>query len=748
MEIRSLTREAVLRFIADNPDRATKRDLAKAFGVKGDDRVLLKDILADLQAEGILEGGRKRYSQPGALPTVTVLEIRARDDEGGLLADPVGWDEETLGDRPRFAVRQRDGGAAGIGDRILAQLDYDAPEMPTAKVIRVLDRRTVRALGVFRAAPGGGGRVEPVERRQLEYAIAPGDTRGAKDGDLVEVEPSSSGRIGLPKGTVAEIVGSMSSERAISTIALHAHSIPHVFPRSVIDEAEGAGAPGWDLREDWRDLPLVTIDPRDAKDHDDAVHAVPDADPANEGGFVVTVAIADVSWYVRPATKLDAEAKLRGNSVYFPDRVVPMLPERISNDLCSLRDGVDRPALAVRMIFGADGRKRSHRFHRVMIRSHAKLAYQDAQGAIDGTPGHGVSDEILENVLRPLWDAYERLARARDRRQPLDLDLPERKIVLNAAGRVDRVIVPERLAAHRLIEECMIQANVAAAETLEEARQKLIYRAHDAPSMAKLEALRDFLRTIEIPLAKSGALRPANFNAILHQVKDTEHESLVNEVVLRSQSQAAYSADNIGHFGLNLLRYAHFTSPIRRYADLVVHRALVTALRLGEGGLSAADEAEMEATAESISQAERRAMAAERDTVDRLIAHHLAERVGDEFDGRIAGVTKAGLFVQLPAFGADGFIPISTLGSDYYHYDEAGHSLIGERSGLGFRLGDTVTVKLAEAQPLAGSMRFEMRTEPRKLPATTASFHKGRPRRTERRGRAPDRSRAPKRTKR
>ncbi|WP_062202769.1 ribonuclease R [Aureimonas sp. AU12] len=735
-DTRSLSREAVLRFISDNPDLATKRDLAKAFGVKGEARVFLKDLIADLQAEGVIEGSRKRFSQAGIAPTVSVLEIRDRDDEGGLLGDPVGWNEDEHGPRPRFALRQtRDGPAAGIGDRVLAQLDMQALEGPVAKVIRLLDRKTSRALGVFRSAPGGGGRIEPVERRQLEYMIGPGDTRGAKDGDLVEVEPSLRSRAGLPIGSVAEVVGSLQSERAISTIALHAHSIPHVFPKAVLDEADRAGAATMDDREDWRDLPLVTIDPRDAKDHDDAVHARPDEDPTNPGGHIVTVAIADVSWYVRPATKLDAEAKLRGNSVYFPDRVVPMLPERISNDLCSLREGVDRPALAVRMVFDAQGEKRRHEFHRIMMRSHAKLAYQDAQAAIDGTPNE-VDLAIVDGVLRPLWAAYATLKMGRDTRQPLDLDLPERKIVLDASGRVDRVIVPQRLDAHKLIEECMIQANVAAAETLESKRQALIYRAHDAPSMARMESLRDFLRTLELPLAKSGALRPSHFNGILHAVKDTEHESLVNEVVLRSQSQAAYSPENIGHFGLNLVRYAHFTSPIRRYADLVVHRALVTALGFGQGGLSREDEDQLEQTADEISRAERRAMAAERDTVDRLIAHHLAERIGDEFDGRIAGVTKSGLFVQLPAFGADGFIPISTLGSDYYHYDEIAHSLVGDRSKRGYRLGDTVSVKLVEAIPLAGSMRFEMLTEPRELPATNASFHKA-GRRPARPGRAP-----------
>jgi ribonuclease R len=733
-----LTREAVLRFIADNPQSAGKREIAKAFGVKGDSRLLLKDILADLQAEGLLAGSRKQFVRPGALPDITVLEIRQRDDDGGLLAVPLGWDNAVSGDRPSFLVRQTPGAGpvAGIGDRILAKLDLSDPDAPTATIVRLLERKKSIALGVFRPLPGGGGRVEPVERRQLEYRIAPEATLGASEGDLVEVEPSERSRIGLPVGRITTIIGSLSSEKAISTIALHAHDIPHVFPRSVLEAAEAAPASvGLKDREDWRELPLVTIDPIDAKDHDDAVHARPDDDPANPGGMVLTVAIADVSWYVRSGSPLDNEARLRGNSVYFPDRVVPMLPERISNDLCSLKPDVDRPALAVRMVISADGEKRRHTFHRILMRSHAKIAYAEAQAAIDGSPSP-VSDTILADVLRPLWAAYDLLKAARHRRQPLDLDLPERKLILGPDGKVERVMVPDRLDAHKLIEEFMIQANVAAAETLEAKKQSLIYRAHDAPSLAKLESLRDFLRTLDIALAKSGALRPSHFNGILAQVRGGEHESLVNEVVLRSQSQAAYSPDNIGHFGLNLMRYAHFTSPIRRYADLIVHRALVTALGLGEGGLSREDEERLEETAELISKAERRAMAAERDTVDRLIAHHLAARIGEEFDGRIAGVTKAGLFVQLPAYGADGFIPISSLGNEYFNYDEVSHSLVGSRSGGGYRLGDTVLVKLVEAIPLAGSIRFEMLTEPRPLPASSASFHKMRVRPSGRPGRS------------
>ena len=736
-EAPALTREAVLRFVADNPGRASKREIAKAFGVKGDDRIALKMFLAELQSEGVLAGDRRRFKTPGALPPVGVFEIRRRDEDGALLAEPVTWDRVEDGDPPTIPVRvDRDKGPApGVGERVLARVVEDEGEERHLRIIRVLEKRRSLALGVFRATPGGGGRVEPVERKQSEFTIPPGDTKDAKDGDLVEVEAGPRHRMGLPVATVIEVVGSIASERAISSIALHAHGIPHVFPKAVLEEAEQAGPAGMKQREDWRGLSLVTIDPADAKDHDDAVHAVPDEDPANSGGFVVTVAIADVSWYVRPGSRLDNEARIRGNSVYFPDRVVPMLPERISNDLCSLKEGVDRPALAVRLVIGADGEKRRHEFHRIMMKSRAKLAYEQAQAAIDGAGGD-VEPDVLDAVLKPLWQAYRLVRLARERRQPLDLDLPERRLKLDAAGRVEKVVVPMRLDAHKLIEEFMILANVAAAEALEAKRQQLIYRAHDAPSLSKLEGLREFLNTLEIPLAKAGSLRPSHFNQILSRVKGGDNESLVNEVVLRSQSQAVYTPDNLGHFGLNLARYAHFTSPIRRYADLIVHRALVTALGLGEGGLSKEDEELLAETAEEISRAERRAMAAERDTVDRLIAHHLAERVGETFDGRIAGVTKAGLFVQLPTYGADGFVPISTLGNEYFHFDEVSRSLVGDRSGHGYRLGDTVEVRLIEALPLAGSLQFEMLSEPRKLPRSTGSFHK-----TQGRGRSKARDR-------
>ncbi len=744
------SREVLLEFIAENPDRASKREIAKAFGLKGDQRVELKQALRALETDGLVEKDRKSLKRPGALPPVTVLDITMRDKDGELIGRPAEWNEE-LGVAPAVAIRQSSADRAkgkapvgGIGDRVLAKIfaskDRAGPAY-SARVIKLIDRHRDAVLGVVRLMPGGGARLMPIERRGEEMQIGPNDLGEAKDGDLVEVEIARAGRLGLTQARVLTVIGSVASEKAISMIAIHAHGIPHVFPQSVLTEAEEARAATMSHREDWRDLPLITIDPHDAKDHDDAVHAEPDPSPDNPDGVIVTVAIADVSWYVRPKSALDREALKRGNSVYFPDRVVPMLPERISNDLCSLREGVDRPALAVRMVFSKEGRKAGHTFHRIMMKSAAKLSYQQAQAAIDGKPDDKAGP-LLEPILKPLWHAYEVLKRGRDRRQPLELDMPERKIILKPDGTVDRVHVPERLDAHKLIEEMMIQANVAAAETLEKKRQPLVYRVHDAPALSKQETLREFLATIGLTLAKGGNLRSNSFNGILAKALDTPHQTMVNEMVLRSQSQAIYSPENIGHFGLNLLKYAHFTSPIRRYADLIVHRALVGSLGLGEGGITPEEEASLDDIAAEISTFERRAMAAERDTINRLIAHHLAGRIGDEFKGQISGVTKAGLFVTLPQFGADGFIPVSTLGRDYYIYDEAHQALSGERTGLGYRLGDSIEVRLVEAVPLAGALRFEMLSEGRPMPTATRSFHKsGRRGAPKKPGTRPNRSR-------
>jgi len=719
-------RESIVAFVRAHPTEAGTRELARHFGLKNESRAELRRILRELADDGVIARSGRKVREAKALPPTIVADITGRDSDGELIATPAEWFEETDGPAPVIRIhvprRPPPGTVAGIGDRALLRLEKPergrARDGYSGRVIKLLDKAKHRVLGIFRLLPNGQGRLIPVDKKQAgrELAISSVDAGGAQDGDLVSVELMRGRGYGLPAGKVKERLGSLKTEKAVSLIAIHAHEIPQEFSTDAVREAENARPATLAGREDWRDLPLVTIDPPDAKDHDDAVHAEPDSDPRNKGGAIVTVAIADVAFYVRPRSALDREALRRGNSVYFPDRVVPMLPERISNDLCSLKPGEARGALAVRMVIGADGRKRSHTFHRVLMRSAAKLSYAQTQDAIDGRPDDATGP-LLDPILTPLYDAYALVKRARDERDPLDLDLPERKILLKADGTVDRVIVPPRLEAHRLIEEFMILANVAAAETLEKKTLPLIYRVHDEPTLEKVHNLQEFLKTLDMPFSGTGALRPAIFNRILAQVKGRDAEPLVNEVVLRAQAQAEYSAENYGHFGLNLRRYAHFTSPIRRYADLIVHRALIRALGLGEGALPETETIEtLSEVAAAISLTERRAMKAERETVDRLIAHFLADRVGATFTGRISGVTRSGLFVKLSDTGADGLIPVRSLGTEYFNYDEARHALIGSRSGAMHRLGDAVEVRLVEAAPVAGALRFELLSEGQPAP--------------------------------
>jgi ribonuclease R len=717
------SKEELLAFIGQQPGKVGTREIARAYGLKNADRALLKRLLREMADEGMIEGRHKNIGHPGTLPDVVVADITTRDGDGELIAVPAEWDEAERGAPPKIRIhvprKTKPREIPGVGDHALLKVEAEREAHDgvayRGRVLKILDRARHRTIGVYRALPSGGGRLIPIDKKSAgrELNIAQGATMDAQDGDLISAEVARSGRYGLPSARVVEKLGSLKSERAVSMIAIAAHGIPSVFSKDVLAEADAARPATVANREDWRDVPLVTIDPADAKDHDDAVFARADDSADNRGGFIIDVAIADVAHYVLPGSKLDREALLRGNSCYFPDRVVPMLPERISNDLCSLKPHEDRAALAVRMVIGADGRKKSHRFHRILMRSAAKLHYAQAQAAIDGQPDD-TTRPLLEEVLKPLYAAYAALKIARAERDPLDLELPERKILLKDDGMVDRVIVPERLDAHRLIEEFMILANVAAAETLERMRTPLIYRTHDEPTPEKIEGLREFLQSLEMGLPKGGTLHTAQFNRILERVRESDNRDLVNQVVLRSQSQAEYSADNYGHFGLNLRKYAHFTSPIRRYADLIVHRALIRALSFGDGALpGSVDTAQLVEVAAQISATERRAMAAERETVDRLIAYFLADRVGATFEGHIAGVTRAGLFVKLDGTGADGFIPARTIGDEYFRYDEAHHSLQGERSGMTYRLGDRATVKLVEAAPVAGALRFEILSDGR-----------------------------------
>ncbi len=567
---------------------------------------------------------------------------------------------------------------------------------------------TTRIVGIFRKSSGAGGRIVPSAKKDRgDYHVSRGAEAGARDGELVSAELVRQRGRSLPEARVLERLGDADDPRNISLIAIHTHGIPHIFNAAVLEETAQLKPFARGGREDLRHIPLITIDPADARDHDDAIWAEADAAPENPGGHILLIAIADVAAYVRPGTALDKEAQRRGNSVYFPDRVVPMLPERISNDLCSLKDGEDRPALACFVTIDAKGKKLSHRFVRATIRVAAGLAYEEAQAAINGK-ATACAQDVLKSTLQPLWQAYAALKHAIAARQPLDLDLPERKILLDDKGNIKDVIVPDRLDAHRLVEAFMIEANVAAAEQLVKKRTPLLFRVHEEPSSEKIKSLAQFLRTVNIPLALGQVIRSRHFNRILAQAKDTPHERVVHEVVLRSQAQANYRTQNEGHFGLSLANYAHFTSPIRRYADVIVHRALISALKLGDDGLSAKDIAQMDDVGEEISAAERRAMVAERETVDRLVARHLADHLGASFEGRISGVVGAGLFVTLKDTGADGFVPVSRLGLGHFALDATSHSLISAGTGEKFQLGDSVTVQLMEATPVKGGLRFDI----------------------------------------
>ena len=696
---------------------AEKADIARHFGLKGHERRMLREMIRELEADGKLgKRGRKGFAEVGALPPVGVADVIERDIDGELYVRLV----EASPDAPRAVLvpetTGKTGPAPGLGARVLAKFSRGEDGWE-ARIVKVLDTDANRVLGVIRKS-NKEIRVEPVDRRSKEVLLVPfAQAEGLRDGDLVvaAIEKGDQ-RYGPKRGKILEKIGREDDPRAASLIAIAAHNVPMGFSEAVEKEAEDQELPSLKGREDLRDLPLITIDPADARDHDDAVYAMRDEDPKNADGWIVWVAIADVAAYVRPNTNLDREARDKGNSTYFPDRVEPMLPERLSNGLCSLKQGENRACMAVRMVFDRDGRKTGHKFVRGLMRSQAKLSYEQAQAAIDGVENGGGTDDttgpIMEAILNPLWAAYRTMLKGRLKRSPLAIESPERRIRMNAEGQIISIEPRVSLEAHRLIEEMMIQANVCAAETLEQKRTPLLYRVHDAPSQEKLFNLGDFLQTIDKPWTKGEPATTKRFNKLLDETRDSVHAEVVNEVVLRTQMQAIYSAENVGHFGLNLDKYAHFTSPIRRYSDLIVHRGLIRALGLGKDGLTDREIAELPSIAEQVTMTERRSMAAERGAMDRYMAAFLAERIGATFPARITGVTRFGLFVRLEETGADGLVPVSSLGGEYFHHDDKSHALVGERRGERWTLGRNVEVKLREATPITGGLVFEMLSDP------------------------------------
>ncbi len=699
------SRDDILEFIGRHPGSVGKREIARAFKLDAGQRVRLKHVLRELKDEGLLGPARgKRLRPAGALPEVTVLDIVGPDADGELMARPAKWNDGEDGPPPPVYVApdKRRGAAPGPGDRVLARLrpvDHGAYE---ARIVRRLAGAPDTVLGVF-AAAGPQGRVRPVDRRGgKEMIVAAEHRNGAEDGELVVVQPVPGRPFGLRAAKVVECLGGRTGARSATQIALRGRGIPVEFPADALEQAERAGPVDPGARTDLRGLPLVTIDGADARDFDDAVWAEPDTSPDNPGGWHLVVAIADVAWYVRPGDALDRAARQRGNSVYFPDRAVHMLPEALSAGWCSLRPREDRPCLAAHLWIDREGGLRRHRIQRAMMRSAARLTYEQVQAARDGNPDD-TTRPLLDTVIAPLYGAFAALDRDRVNRGVLDLDLPERRVVLDDSGEVARIETRRRLDSHALIEAFMICANVAAAETLESRKRPCMYRVHDQPTAEKLESLRTFLATLGLNLARGQVIQPRQFNALLSKVAGTPHVHMVNEAVLRSQAQAEYGPDNYGHFGLALRRYCHFTSPIRRYADLLVHRALIRGLKPSAGALPA-DPGDFAELGAHLSVTERRAAAAERDAVDRYLASYMADKVGGTFAGRINGVTRFGLFVTLTESGADGLVPISTLPDDYYDHLSECHALRGRASGREFRLGQPVEVRLTEADAVTGSL--------------------------------------------
>jgi len=701
------TREQVLDFIQTSATPAGKREIAKAFGLKGQEKIRLKALLKDMAEEGLIDGKKSAYHRMGGLPRVTVLRIVAIED-GDAIAEPDTWDPEAPGKPPRLTVREPKlrGGrrlpALKRGDRILARTEESAAGW-IAHPMKKLPARSEGLMGIVEIDRAGRAWLAPVDKR-VRQAAPIADLGAAESGQLVIAE-----RIGRSERSgvkVIEVVGDPLAPRAFSLIAIAKHGIPHIFPEEVLEEAGRAARLRLSdkTREDLRHLPIIAIDPADARDHDDAIWAEPDG----QGGFRAIIAIADVSFYVRPGSALDREARKRGNSVYFPDRVVPMLPEVLSADVCSLKEGEDRAAMACHLHINADGKVTQFRFTRALVRIAQNIAYEEAQALIDAgeAPAH----------LAHLWDAWRALAAARAARDPLELEIPERRVVLDEEGRIASIALRERRDAHRVVEDFMIAANVAAAKALEARAAPVVYRIHEPPSREKLIALRDYLATMGKKLALGQVVTPGLFNRMLKDIADEAERALVMEAVLRSQTQAYYGPVNAGHFGLSLGSYAHFTSPIRRYADLLVHRALVDAYGLEQPappgclpattGLSTRDRASLSEVSEAISQTERRAMEAERETIDRYVAAWLSGRVGEVFETRITGVQAFGFFATIIGLGGDGLVPIATLGSEYFRHEEAAQALVGSESGTTYAVGDSLRLRLAEANPLTGALKF------------------------------------------
>ncbi len=753
------TRGTLLNFLETQIRPLTRSEIARGFGLKGAARTQFRELLREFEAAGDVERTQgRRYQLPGRLPPVTVIEMVGLDEDGEPIAIPTSW--KGTGAAPQIAIRPRRGiSAPSVGDRLLARIKrsdsghYIADPIRRIEATRSDDDRGA-LIGVLRETADGIV-LAPADRSlKRDFPVEKADLGGADIGDLVVAEALPD-RGGNQTVKIAKRLAEQKDDHFLTRIAIEASGIPYLFPQAVLDEAAAftGDAISEVGRSDLRHLPFVTIDGADARDFDDAVFAQPLPNGAAGKNFInkiintkkavdnnvkkysnstrylasaewhVAVAIADVSFYVRPGSSLDSEAERRGNSVYFPDMVVPMLPEHLSNDLCSLRPQEDRPVLVCHMHIGADGKLVGSRFERALIHSVARLTYEQVQMARD--EGKPTGDEAWRREIPSLYGVFAALSAARRNRGTLDLDIPEYRPVIDDVGKIERIAATVRLDSHRLIEECMIAANVAAAQSLERRTAACMFRVHESPDPEGVEDLARLGRELKLRVfedngrADEKSRKPQKgsakwFNGLKEAAPGPAERHLISLLTLRAQSRARYAPDNVGHFGLGLQSYAHFTSPIRRYSDLLVHRSLVASFELGDGGLPTGGGATFFDLGGKLSAAERRAMLAERDTLDRFKAEFLKDSRNRHFQAIVSGVARFGLFVTVNDLGADGLVPMSRLGADRFNLAPDGHSLVGQRGGGVYRIGQPVEVVLQEANPVTGSLLFEMVTRGRK----------------------------------
>ncbi len=695
--------EEIVDFLQKSTGKVGKKDIARAFGVKGaDNRRVLKEIIRNLEDTGIIEKATKTsITLTDSLPDICEVEITGMDSKGNYIARPRTFtgEEQQI---PQIIITEIKKNIDDIeeGDLVLAKLSFVSKTLYEGTVVKHLKNEENLIVGIFEAnKKGKGGVVIPAERMGVSEFFVRGENSGdAKDGDLIQAEIITMRR-GNNTARIVKVLGAGDDTKNISLISVFQKNIPYNFPKEVIAEAKKIVSLSFDKHKDATQIPFVTIDGEDARDFDDAIFAIKDESKDNVAGWHIKIAIADVSHYVKPGSLLDKEAFKRGNSTYFPDKAIPMLPHELSSDICSLLEGQNRPCAIFHITIDKDGEILTYGYDRGVINSKARLNYNETQKAFDGE--YNKQTERVKAELKDIYGAFKALRKARENRHALEIERDERRIIADNDGKILEISSRAYFDSHKAVEEFMIAANVCAALALEKKKVPVMYRVHEKPSPEKVYNFREFMKSVKIKIGKGQKIENELFNSIIKDFHDKPESFVVNEMILRSQSQAYYSIENMGHSGLALESYAHFTSPIRRYSDLLVHRGLF-------GELQIEDKKELEIAAKHISYTERRSSEAERETSDRYLAYYLSDKLNQTFNVMISGLARAGLFVRIPEFGAEGFIPMRSIPGGYFVYDPDKQSLIGTNGKANYTMGDNLRVKLVEIMPLTGGLIFEI----------------------------------------